>query len=143
MKVMIFVKATKGSEAEDFGGQTEMMEAMGRYNEDLVAAGIMVDGDGLQPSSRGKRVVFDGKTRTVKDGPFPGDPNDLVAGFWIWNVKDINEAVEWVKKCPNPMATKSEIEIRPFYEMEDLADHMTPEMIAQEERLRDKLGNKH
>ena len=141
MKVMIFVKATASSEAELFEGQTEMMEAMGRYNEALIEAGIMVDGDGLQPSSRGKRVVFDGKTRTVKDGPF-GEPNDLVAGYWIWKVKDMNEAVEWVKKCPNPMPGKSEIEIRPFYEMEDLADHMTPDMVAQEERLRDKLGNR-
>lgn len=139
MKVMIFVKATAASEAETFENQTEMMEAMGRYNEELVNAGIMRDGDGLQPSSRGKRVVFDGKTRTVKDGPF-GEPNDIVAGFWIWEVKNIEEAVEWVKKCPNPMPTKSEIEIRPFYELEDLGDLISPEIAAQEERLREKLG---
>ena len=140
MKVMIFVKATDASEKGLFDDSAEMFEAMGKYNEALVNAGIMRDGDGLKPSSAGKRVVFDGATRTVKDGPF-GNPNDLVAGYWVWEVKDMNEAVEWVKKCPNPMPTRSEIEIRPFYEMEDLADHMTPELLAQEERLRDKLGN--
>ena len=141
MKVMIFVKATDASEKGVFEDSTDLFEAMGKYNEALVKAGIMRDGDGLTPSSAGKRVVFDGETRTVKDGPF-GNPNDLVAGYWIWEVKDLNEAVEWVKKCPNPMPTKSEIEIRPFYEMEDLADHMNPERVTQEERLRDALGNR-
>jgi hypothetical protein len=131
MRVMVFVKATKDSEAGLLPKKemNEMFEAMGKYNEELIKAGIMQTGDGLKPSSAGKRVLFDGKSRTVKDGPF-GNPNDLVAGFWIWNVKDMAEAVEWVKKCPNPMLGPSEIEIRPVVSIEDFGDAVTPE--AQE-----------
>jgi hypothetical protein len=127
MRVMIFVKATEGSEEgiKDTPEMAKMFEDMGRFNQELIKAGIMKDGDGLKPSSEGKRVHFNGTQRTVKDGPFPA--NEVVAGFWIWDVKDMNEAVEWVKKCPNPMMGPSDIEIRPFYEMGDLTDFMSPE----------------
>jgi hypothetical protein len=122
MRVMVFVKATEDSErglppAEKM---REMFEAMGRFNDELTKAGIMKDGAGLRPSKDAKRVRFDGTSRTVKDGPFP-HPNELVAGFWIWEVKDIDEAVAWVKRCPNPMFGPSDIEIRPFYEEADFA----------------------
>ena len=117
MRVMVFVKATKDSEAGIMPSR-ELFEAMGKYNEELVKAGIMQAGDGLQPSSKGKRVAFNGTSRTVKDGPFP-QTDELVAGFWLWKVKDMNEAVEWVKRCPNPMPGPSEIEIRPIYELAD------------------------
>ncbi|PZQ48051.1 MAG: dehydrogenase [Micavibrio aeruginosavorus] len=129
MRVMVFVKATKDSEAGNISGpeMEKLFIDMGRYNQELIAAGIMKGGDGLKPTSHGKRVKFDGASRTVVDGPFTKDVNELVAGFWIWNVKDMNEAVEWVKKCPNPMLGPSEIEIRPFYEMEDFIDVLTPE----------------
>lgn len=122
MRVMVLVKATEDSE-RGFDPSPEtiaMMEAMGRFNDELTKAGVMVSGDGLTPSSRGKRVAFDGADRTVIDGPF-AHPNELVAGFWLWNVKDMDEAVAWVKRCPNPMKGPSEIEIRPLYEMADLA----------------------
>jgi hypothetical protein len=143
MRVMVFVKATKDSEAGLLPKKemNEMFEAMGKYNEELIKAGIMQTGDGLKPSSAGKRVLFDGKSRTVKDGPF-GNPNDLVAGFWIWNVKDMAEAVEWVKKCPNPMPGPSEIEIRPFYEMADFADIMTPDVADLHKDLRQKVAGR-
>ena len=121
MRVMVLVKATEDSE-QGFRPTPEalaMFEAMGKFNEELVKAGIMVSGDGLTPSSRGKRVAFDGPDRTVIDGPF-AHPNELVAGFWLWQVKDMDEAVAWVKRCPNPMMGPSEIEIRPLYELEDL-----------------------
>lgn len=128
MRVMVFVKATEDSESGLNPGpeMAKMFEDMGRYNQQLIDAGIMKDGDGLKPSSAGARVAFDGEKRTVKNGPF-GNPNDLVAGFWIWEVKDMDEAVAWVKKCPNPMPGPSEIEIRPFYEMEDFEGILTPE----------------
>jgi len=122
MRVMVLVKATEDSE-RGFDPSPEtmaMMEAMGRFNDELTKAGVMVSGDGLTPSSRGKRVAFDGADRTVIDGPF-AHPNELVAGFWLWNVKDMDEAIAWVKRCPNPMKGPSEIEIRPLYEMADLA----------------------
>lgn len=122
MRVMVLVKATEESE-KGFVRTPEtdaMMAAMGRFNEALVAAGVLKDGDGLQPSSAGKRVAFDGPSRTVIDGPF-AHPRELVAGFWIWEVKDLDEAVAWVKRCPNPMGGPSEIEIRPVYTFEDLA----------------------
>jgi hypothetical protein len=119
MRVMVFVKATEDSERGDLP-KPEMLEAMGRYNEELVKAGIMQAGDGLKPSSQGKRVAFDGADRSVIDGPFPAT-RELVAGFWLWQVKDMDEAVAWVKRCPNPMPGPSEIEIRPLYEMEDFA----------------------
>jgi hypothetical protein len=121
MRVMVFVKSTEDGEKGLFPQPwtSEMMAAMGQFNDELRAAGIMVICDGLQPSQHGKRVAFDGAKRTVIDGPF-GHPNELVAGFWIWNVKDMDEAVAWVKRCPNPMPGPSEIEIRPFYEAADL-----------------------
>ena len=115
MRVMVLVKATEDSEAGVMP-TTEMFEAMGAYNEELVNAGIMKDADGLTPTAQGKRVAFDGESRTVIDGPF-GITNELVAGYWIWEVADLAEAVEWVKRCPNPMPGPSEIEIRPFYEL--------------------------
>lgn len=141
MRVMVIVKATKDSEAgmKQDAETAAMFEAMGKYNLELVNAGIMVSGDGLKPSSAGKRVKFDGAGRTVKDGPF-GNPNDLIAGFWIWNVKDMDEAVGWVKRCPNPMPGPSEIEIRPFYEDEDFGEALTPEVKRQEAEIRAKLA---
>lgn len=139
MRVMVLVKATKDSEA---GVMPEpgLFEAMGKFNEDLVEAGIMKSGDGLRPSSHGKRVAFDGDSRTVIDGPFP-HTSELVAGFWMWEVKDMEEAISWVKRCPNPMPGPSEIEIRPLYEMEDFGDAFPPELAEREERLKDKIGN--
>jgi hypothetical protein len=121
MRVMVLVKATEDSE-KGFVRTPEnlaMLEAMGKFNEELIAAGIMRTGDGLKPSSHGKRVAFNGTSRKVIDGPFAAT-SELVAGFWIWEVKDIDEAVAWVKRCPNPMPGPSEIEIRPLYEMSDL-----------------------
>ncbi|MBV9237447.1 MAG: YciI family protein [Xanthobacteraceae bacterium] len=120
MRVMVLVKATEDSEKGDFPEPwtTEMMQAMGRFNDELRKAGILVMADGLKPSSQGKRISFDGPARTVSDGPF-AQIRELVAGFWLWNVKDMDEAVAWVKRCPNPMRGPSEIEIRPLYEMAD------------------------
>ena len=118
MRVMVLVKATADSEAGDMPS-TELMEAMGDYNEELVNAGVMLAGEGLHPSAKGKRIVFDGPERLVVDGPF-AETKELVAGFWLWEVKDMDEAVAWVKRCPNPMPVPSEIEIRPLYEMADL-----------------------
>jgi hypothetical protein len=140
MRVMVFVKATEDSEQgiKPSTELTEMLEAMGKFNEELVNAGIMLAGDGLKPSSQGKRVAFDGPTRTVIDGPF-AETRELVAGYWLWEVKDMAEAVEWVKRCPNPMPGPSEIEIRPLYEMADFAEIMTPEAAAPHDRVRDKL----
>ncbi|SDP68504.1 Uncharacterized conserved protein [Phyllobacterium sp. YR620] len=117
MRVMVLVKATEDSE-KGLLPTAEMFEAMGRYNDELTKAGILRDADGLKPSSQGKRVAFDGANRTVIDGPFAA-PRELVAGFWLWDVKDMDEAVAWVKRCPNPMPGPSEIEIRPLYEMAD------------------------
>ena len=117
MRVMVLVKATEESEKGDLPS-SELLEAMGKFNEELVAAGILKAADGLKPSSQGKRVAFDGPARSVVDGPFAAT-RELVAGFWIWDVKDMDEAVAWVKRCPNPMPGPSEIEIRPFYEMSD------------------------
>ena len=139
MRVMVLVKATKDSEA-GIMPTTELFTAMGKFNEELIKAGIMQSGDGLKPSSQGKRVAFDGAKRIVIDGPF-AETKELVAGFWIWNVKDMAEAVAWVKKCPNPMPGPSEIEIRPFYEAADLAEFVTPEELATpREGERRKLG---
>ncbi|MBX3622643.1 MAG: YciI family protein [Rhizobacter sp.] len=134
MRVMVIVKATPESEAGKMPG-TELLAAMGAYNEALVKAGIMKGGDGLHPSSRGKRVAFSGQRRTVIDGPF-AEAKELIAGYWVWEVKDMAEAVEWVKRCPNPMESDSEIEIRPFFEAADFGEAFTPELQAQEERLR-------
>jgi len=137
MRVLVFVKATEDSE-QGVMPPSELLEAMGRYNEELVNAGIMVGGDGLKPSKAGKRVAFDGPGRTVIDGPF-AETRELVAGFWIWEVKDMDEAVAWVKRCPNPMLGPSEIEIRPVYELADFDAIMTPEAEAVHERVRQKL----
>lgn len=138
MRVMVLVKATVDSEAGTIPA-AEMFEAMGRFNEELVQAGIMQAGDGLRPSRDGCRVAFDGPNRTVSAGPFAAT-SELVAGFWLWTVKDMEEAVAWVKRCPNPMPGPSEIEIRPLYEMSDFADMMTPEAAASHDRARDGLG---
>lgn len=117
MRVMVLVKATADSERGDMPS-AELMAAMGRFNEELIAAGIMADGGGLKPTSQGRRIAFDGADRRVIEGPF-GETNELVAGFWIWNVKDLDEAVAWARRCPNPMPGPSELEIRPFYEEAD------------------------
>lgn len=140
MRVMVFVKATEDSEAgmKPSPELNQMFVDMGKFNEELVKAGVMVAGDGLKPSSEGKRVAFDGPSRTVIDGPF-AETRELVAGYWLWEVKDMDEAVEWVKRCPNPMFGPSEIEIRPLYEVEDFADFLTPEAEAIHEGVRDKL----
>ena len=140
MRVMVIVKATKDSEA-GIMPSAELLTAMGKYNEELIKAGIMQSGDGLKPSSKGKRVAFDGAKRTVIDGPF-AETKELVAGFWIWTVKDMAEAVAWVKRCPNPMPGPSEIEIRPFYEMADFADVATPDVAAQHDRNRETLAGR-
>lgn len=141
MRVMVFVKATEDSEQglPPTEEMTEMFEAMGKFNEELVNAGIMVGGDGLKPSSFGKRIHFDGPNRTVIDGPF-AEARELVAGYWLWEVKDMDEAVAWAKRCPNPMRGPSDLEIRPFYEMEDFGEAATPELVAHEQRLRDQLA---
>lgn len=140
MRVMVLVKATKESEAGVMP-PAELLEAMGKYNEELADAGILLDGEGLHPSSRGKRVAFDGASRTVIDSPFSAT-GELVAGFWLWQVKDMEEAVAWVKRCPNPMPGPSEIEIRPLFEADDFGDALTPEIAEQEERIREKLATR-
>lgn len=140
MRVMVIVKATAESEAGTMPG-TELLTEMGRYNEELVKAGIMLAGDGLHPSSRGKRVHFSGRTRTVTDGPF-AETKELIAGYWIWQVRSMEEAVEWVRRCPNPMLSDSDIEIRPVFELEDFGAAVTPEVEAQQERLRAGLAAK-
>ena len=140
MRVMVLVKATEDSEAGVMPS-TELFEAMGRYNQELADAGIMRSGDGLKPTSEGKRVRFDGADRTVTDGPFSAT-NEIVAGFWLWEVKDMDEAVEWVKRAPNPMPGPSEIEIRPFYEFEDFGDTMTSDQVEREEQMREELAER-
>ena len=140
MRVMVIVKATKDSEA-GIMPTTEEFTAMGNFNEELVKAGIMLDGDGLKPSSQGKRVAFNGKQRSVIDGPF-AETKELIAGYWVWQVKDMDEAVAWVKRCPNPMPGPSEIEIRPFYEAADFGEALTPDVAEQEARLRDQLAKR-
>lgn len=140
MKFMILVKATADSEAGTLPDE-KLMAAMGKYNEELVQAGIMRAGDGLHPSSNGARVRFSGDSRTVTKGPF-AQTGELVAGYWIWEAKDLDEAIAWVKRCPNPMYTDSEIEIRRVFTAEDFGDHMTPELREQEERLQRELENR-
>ena len=139
MKVMVMVKATTDSEAGAMPS-TELLEAMGKFNEELVNAGVMLAGEGLHPSARGVRVAFDGPQRRVIDGPF-AETRELVAGFWLWQVRSLDEAVEWAKRCPNPMPGPSELEIRPIFEAEDFGAEFTPELRAQEEALRQRLGN--
>jgi hypothetical protein len=138
MRVIVFVKATEDSERGAMPSP-ELIEAMGKYNEELVNAGIMVDGNGLRPSVHGKRIAFDGASRTVIDGPF-AETRELVSGYWLWEVRDMDEAVEWLKRCPNPMPGPSEIEIRPILDMSDFAEVMTPELEALHQRTRDRLA---
>jgi len=137
MRVMVIVKATKESEAGEMPRE-QLLADMMKFNEELVKAGVMLSGDGLHPSSKGKRVAFSGSNRTVIDGPF-AETKELIAGFWMWQVKSMDEAIEWVKRCPNPMDSDSEIEIRPVFEMDDFGAEATPELRAQEERLRAQI----
>lgn len=140
MRFLVIVKATKESEAGQMPS-TELLEAMGKYNEELAKAGIMKVGEGLHPSSRGVRVRFSGDKRTVINGPFAAT-EELIAGFWVWEVKSLEEAIEWVKRCPNPMESESDIEIRKIFEAEDFGEALTPELREQEDRLRAQMeGN--
>ena len=139
MRVLVIVKANEQSEAGVMPS-TELLEAMGRYNEELVKAGIMLAGEGLHPSSRGARIHFDGASRTVTDGPF-AETKELVAGYWLWQVRSLEEASEWVKRCPNPHAGPSDIEIRPVFEAEDFGEAFTPEQREREAALRRQLDN--
>jgi len=135
MRVMVIVKATKNSEAGEMPSE-KLLTAMGKFNEELVKAGVMLAGDGLHPSSKGKRVQFSGGKKRVVDGPF-AETKELIAGYWIWQVKSIEEAVEWVRRCPDPMpGEESEIEIRPVFEAEDFGKELTPELRAQDARIR-------
>jgi hypothetical protein len=136
---MVLIKADASSEAGVMPSE-QLLTEMGAYNEALVQAGIMLAGEGLQPSSRGARVRFSGSSRTVIDGPF-AETKELLAGFWLWQVKSMDEAIEWVKRCPNPMGQESEVEIRPVFEMEDFGAELTPDLREQEERLREQLSN--
>ena len=138
MRVMVIVKATADSEAGTMPS-TELLEAMGKFNEELVNAGIMQAGEGLHPSSKGKRIAFDGPSRTVIDGPFAAT-SELVAGFWLWQVKDMDEAVAWAKRCPNPMPGPSELEIRPVFEAADFGEALTPEAAELHDRNREKVA---
>jgi len=138
MRFMVMVKATPSSEAGVMPSE-ELLTAMGKYNEELVAAGVMLAGEGLHPSSKGARVQFSGKNRTVVDGPFT-ETKELVAGFWMWKCDSLANAIAWVKKCPNPMLEDSEIEIRQVFEMEDFGDAMTPEAREAEERMREQIS---
>jgi len=138
MKVMVMVKASASSEAGIMPSK-ELLEAMGNYNEELVKAGIMLAGEGLHPSSKAVRVHFSGNKRTVTDGPFT-ETKELIAGYWLWQVKSMEEAIEWVKRCPNPMMEDSDIDIRPLFEMEDFGEEFTPELREQEEKLRAQMA---
>ena len=141
MRFMIIVKASKDSEAGKMPSQ-ELLTAMGKYNEELVKAGIMLAGEGLQPSSKGARVRFAGERRIVTDGPFT-ETKELIAGFWLWQVKSREEAIEWVKRCPNPMpGTEAEIEIRQVFEAEDFGAEFTPEERKREEQLRAEMARR-
>ena len=140
MRFMVMIKATKETEAGVMPSE-KLLTEMGRYNEELVKAGVMLAGEGLHPSSRGARVKFSGTERTVIDGPF-GETKDLIAGFWLWQVKSKAEAIEWVKRCPNPTGTEAEIEIRQVFEAEDFGAEFTPELREQEQRLRAQAAAK-
>ena len=138
MKVMVIVKATKNSEAGVMPSE-KLLTEMGNYNEELVKAGIMLAGEGLQPSSKGKRIKFSGRQRSVLDGPFT-ETKELIAGYWVWQVRSMDEAVEWARRCPDPMpGEEAEVEIRPLFEAEDFGKEFTPELRAQEERLRQEV----
>ena len=138
MRVMVVVKASKESES-GAKPNPKLFEEMGKFNEELVKAGVLLSAEGLRASSLGKRVQFTGTKRTVVDGPF-AETKELIAGYWVWKVASMEEAVEWVKRCPNPHESDSEIEIRPLYEMEDFGAEFTPELREQEERLRKKMA---
>jgi hypothetical protein len=140
MRVMVMVKATKDSEAGVMPS-TELLAAMGKFNEELVKAGVMLAGEGLKPSSKGARVKFSGPKRTVVDGPF-AETKELVAGFWLWQVRSMDEAIEWVTRCPNPMPGDSEIEIRQVFEAEDFGPEFTPELREAEGRLRAQVESR-
>lgn len=139
MRCMVIVKASPSSESGVMPSQ-QLLEEMGRFNEELVKAGVMLAGEGLKPSSQGKRVSFSSSGRRVIDGPF-AETKELVAGYWLWQVRSIEEAVEWVKRCPQPMPEDCEIEIRPVFEPEDFGAEFTPELREQEERLRDQIAS--
>ena len=139
MKVMAIVKATADSEAGHLPDPA-LFEAMDRFNHALADAGVLLAGEGLKPSAQGVRVQYDGPQRRVIDGPF-AETRELVAGFWLWQVRSLDEAIEWAKRCPNPMPGPSELEIRPIFEAEDFGEALTPELREQEQRLRDRLGN--
>ncbi|MGH4023447.1 MAG: YciI family protein [Pseudonocardiaceae bacterium] len=141
MRFMVMVKATQDSEAGVLPSE-ELLTEMGRYNEELVKAGVMLAGEGLQPSSKGARVRFSGEQRTVIDGPFT-ETKELVAGFWLIQVASLDEAIEWVKRCPNPMNEESEIEIRQVFEADDFGDILTPELREQEDRLRAQTSEQY
>ena len=140
MRFMIIVKATKDSEAGVMPSE-QLLTEMGKFNEELVKAGVMLAGEGLHPSSKGARVKFSGSKRTVIDGPF-AETKELIAGYWVWQVKSKEEAIEWVKRCPNPHREGGEIEIRQLFEAEDFGEEFTPELREQEERLREQIAKK-
>ena len=137
MRVMVIIKANKDSEAGVMPSERLLTE-MGKYNEELVKAGIMLDGEGLHPSSKGARIQFSGDDRRVVDGPF-AETKELVAGYWVWQVRDMDEAIEWAKRCPNPTGAEGVLELRPVFEAEDFGDNLTPELREQEERLRSQV----
>jgi hypothetical protein len=142
MKVMVIVKATANSEAGEMPSE-ELLAAMGKYNEQLVEAGIMLAGDGLQPSAKGKRIKFSGSERTVIDGPFT-ETKELVAGYWLWQVRSMEEAVEWARRCPDPMpGEEGMLEIRPLFEADDFGEAYTPELRARDERMRAEIDRKN
>ena len=142
MRVMVIVKATTNSEAGALPDE-RLLTDMGKYNEELVKAGIMLAGEGLHPSSKGKRVRFSGAQRTVVDGPF-AETKELIAGFWLWQVKSMDEAIEWARRCPDPMpGEEAELEIRPVFEADDFGKEFTPELRAQEDRLRAEITRQH
>ena len=137
MRVMVMVKANEESEAGVMPS-TELLGAMGKYNEELVKAGIMLDGEGLHPSSKGVRIQFAGDQRSVVDGPFT-ETKELIAGYWVWQVRDMDEAIEWAKRCPNPTGADSVLELRPVFELDDFGDNVTPEVRERDERLRSQI----
>jgi hypothetical protein len=138
MRVMVMVKADENSEAGVMPSE-QMLAEMGAYNEELVKAGVMLDGEGIHPSSKGVRIHFSGDQRSVVDGPF-AETKELIAGFWIWQVRDMDEAVEWAKRCPNPTGEESILELRPVFEAEDFGEEYTPELQERDRRLREQLG---
>ena len=140
MKVMVLVKASKDSEAGVMP-DAQLLADMGKFNEELAKAGVLLAGEGLHPSSKGARVRFSGKNRTVIDGPFT-ETKELIAGFWLWNVKSLEDAIEWLKRCPNPHFEETEVEIRPVFEAADFGEALTPEVKAQEERIRAQVAKR-